>query len=161
MSVDQSPAFPDLLMASGGFYGDAPEPTMAAAGCAVVLYGCLAPGAIHCAAQERRWLRATRVYAEQQGWVPVAEVVDRSRVSAHRATRDHWPAVVDLVARGKASGIVTPSLVMLHSTAEERQALAGWQREMGVFVASPGSVQDVHHRLPSGFRYPAAVREAW
>lgn len=114
-------------------------PHEVAPGTRLVLYACLpaslGEAADHSVASARRRLA-------DAGWEAVATYVDRAAPFESRALCEGWHNARTAVEQGKATGIVTPLLVMLGHLEGDRADLAAWQARTGALITTPSAVVD-------------------
>ncbi|MFF7309580.1 hypothetical protein [Streptomyces sp. NPDC008137] len=121
------------------------------AGTRLVLYACL-PASLGEIADHS--VASTRRYVAGVGWEAVETYVDRVAPFESRALCEGWHNALAAVEQGRATGIVTPLLVMLGYLEGDRTNLAAWQARTGALITTPWAVVDA--AAPTALRRPAA-----
>ncbi|MFE1050460.1 hypothetical protein ACFW5S_32670 [Streptomyces olivaceus] len=120
-------------------------------GTRLVLYACL-PASLGEIAD--RSVASTRRYVAGAGWEVVETYVDRAAPFESRALCEGWHNALAAVEQRRATGIVTPLLVMLGHLEGDRTNLAAWQARTGALITTPWAVVDA--AAHTALRRPAA-----
>ncbi|GHI91624.1 hypothetical protein TPA0905_10950 [Streptomyces olivaceus] len=128
-----------------------PAPHEVPAGTRLVLYACL-PASLGEIADHT--VASTRRYVAAAGWEAVETYVDRAAPFESRALCEGWHNAMAAVEQGRATGIVTPLLVMLGYLEGDRTNLAAWQARTGALITTPWAVVDA--AAPTALRRSAA-----